>query len=115
MRADAAPRAWTGLLPPVAGRILRDAAGGRQPQVSVAVQGPGGTGKTMLLTRLASAYRAAGVRVFDECTAPASAELTDPVAVIVDDAQRLTEANAQRLHDLVGHPLARVTVAYRPW
>ncbi|SDY18084.1 regulatory protein, luxR family [Modestobacter sp. DSM 44400] len=112
---DAAWAAWTGLLPPVAGRLLRDAVGGRHPQVSVAVQGPGGTGKTILLTQLATAYRNAGVAVANEYTAPAPGELTDRVAVIVDDAQRLTEERAGRLRELVGHPLARVTVAYRPW
>jgi DNA-binding CsgD family transcriptional regulator len=110
-----APTGWTGLLPPMAGRILRNAAGGRANSGSVAVQGPGGTGKTTLLTQLATAYRTAGVRVTDEHTAPSSGELTDPVAVIVDDAQRLTEDTAGRLRELLGHPLARVAVAYRPW
>jgi len=114
-RNMAAPVAWTGLLPPVAGRILRDASAGRRAAASLAVQGSGGTGKSVLLAQLASAYGEAGVQVADEHTAPTPGELTDQVAVLVDDAQHLTEASAMRLRELVDHPLARVVVAYRPW
>ncbi|MGY1690187.1 LuxR C-terminal-related transcriptional regulator [Geodermatophilus sp. SYSU D01105] len=94
---------------------VRELAGppGR-PAVPVTVQGPGGTGKTLLLTELAAAHRRAGLPVLE--AAPVDpAELPDEFAVVVDDAHRLTEAAAAGLIGLVRHPGARVSIAYRPW
>jgi DNA-binding CsgD family transcriptional regulator len=108
-------RDWTPPLPAGVGRLLQDARGGGSQLSAVAVQGPGGTGKSLLLTRLASAYRDAGIPVCDARSAPAAADLTGDLAVLVDDAQRLTPAAAERVRDLLGHPRARVTLAYRPW
>ncbi|MBY3553801.1 LuxR family transcriptional regulator [Modestobacter lapidis] len=107
--------AWTTPLPAGAGQLLQDARGGGSQLSAVAVQGPGGTGKSLLLTRLASAYREAGIPVADARSAPAAADLTGDLAVIVDDAQRLTPAGAERVRQLLAHPRARVTLAYRPW
>ncbi|MGY1592019.1 LuxR C-terminal-related transcriptional regulator [Geodermatophilus sp. SYSU D00708] len=95
--------------------VVRELAGhaGRSA-VPVTVQGPGGTGKTRLLEELAAAHRRAGLPVLD--AAPADpAVLPDAFAVVVDDAHRLTEAAAAGLIDLLRHPGARVSIAYRPW
>ena len=106
---------WAAPLPTGAGQLLQDARGGGSRMTAVAVQGPGGTGKSLLLTRLAAAYRDAGIPVADARTAPAAADLTGDLTILVDDAQRLSPAGAERVRDLLGHPGARVTLAYRPW
>ncbi|MCZ2806978.1 helix-turn-helix transcriptional regulator [Modestobacter sp. VKM Ac-2983] len=108
----------------VAGRVLPP--GGGRPLPSVAVQGPGGTGKTVLLAELAAAYRAAGVPVVDAHSAPpvtavpasgsvASGDVTSEVAVVVDDGHRLSPGTCRRLRDLVVSGRTPVTLAYRPW
>ncbi|MGY1640296.1 LuxR C-terminal-related transcriptional regulator [Geodermatophilus sp. SYSU D00703] len=95
--------------------VARELAGpAGRPAVPLTVQGPGGTGKTRLLTELAAAHRRAGLPVLDR--APAGpADLPDAFAVVVDDAHRLTEAAAAGLIDLLRHPGARISIAYRPW
>jgi len=111
---------WARSLRVVAGRLLDS---GAHPVPSVAVQGPGGTGKTLLLAELTAAYRAAGVPVVGADGAPTAAALpggpdgnaAGVVAVVVDDGQRLTAEACRRLRDLVVSRRARVTLAYRPW
>lgn len=97
------PTGWTTALPAGAGQLLRDARGGGTVRSAVAVQGPGGTGKSVLLQQLATAYRSAGIPVADVRSAPAPADLTGDLAVIVDDAQRLTPDGADRLRGLLDH------------
>jgi DNA-binding CsgD family transcriptional regulator len=119
-RHRSAPTHWAQSLRLVAGRVLP--AAGERPVPSVAVQGPGGTGKTLLLAELAAAYRAAGVPVVGPEDAPTGAPApadgtgnrTSEVAVVVDDGQRLSAATCRRLHGLVVSGRARVTLAYRP-
>ena len=82
---------------------------------AVAVEGPGGTGKTVFLRELAEAHRRAGRAVVDARTAPDADEVTTEVAVLVDDAHRLDTREAARLGRLLHHPWASVSVAYRPW
>jgi DNA-binding CsgD family transcriptional regulator len=116
-----APTHWAESLRLVAGRLVPTAGG--HPVPSVAVQGPGGTGKTLLLAELTAAYRVAGVPVVGVDDAPTSAasdsdstgNRTSEVAVVVDDGHRLTAEVCRRLRDLVVTGRARVTLAYRPW
>ncbi|MGY1811184.1 LuxR C-terminal-related transcriptional regulator [Blastococcus sp. SYSU D00820] len=90
------------------------AAGTRRGAGPVAVQGPGGTGKTLLLGELATAYSRAGLPVLELAEA-AAAPATAEFAVLVDDAHRLSADDAGRVHALLDHPGARVALAYRPW
>ena len=60
----------------------------------VLVQGPGGTGKTVLLAALARRYRAAGVAVADARSTPVPDDVEGELAVLVDDAHWLTAADA---------------------
>jgi DNA-binding CsgD family transcriptional regulator len=87
--------------------LVREVAAG--VPLTVTVQGPGGTGKTHLLRDLAVAYGRAGLAVHDGVPG-------DPagVAVVVDEAHRLTADTAVRLVELVrsGVPVA---LAFRPW
>ncbi|MGK5113489.1 LuxR C-terminal-related transcriptional regulator [Geodermatophilus sp. CPCC 205506] len=80
---------------------------------AVTVQGPGGTGKTLLLGELAAAYERAGVPVLDP--AGTCAPPSGPFVVVVDDAHRLAEGPAARVRELMGAPEARVVLAFRPW
>jgi DNA-binding CsgD family transcriptional regulator/tetratricopeptide (TPR) repeat protein len=89
------------------------APSGRVPAV-VTVQGPGGTGKSLLLRELATAHERAGLAVLDTVPEDPSA-LPGPVAVLVDDAHRLAEADVDRLAVLLRSPAARVVLALRPW
>lgn len=84
-------------------------------ETTVTVQGPGGTGKTVLLAALAASSREAGVPVVDVRTAPPPDDVTGGLAILVDDAHRLTPADAARVGALLGLPGVRVAVAYRPW
>src|SRR4051812_12101365 len=111
---------WARSLRMVADRLLPAAAPHTVP--SVAVRGPGGTGKTLLLAELTAAYRAAGALVVPTEDAPTGSTTTDDltgnrvgeVAVVVDDGQRLTPDSCRRLQELVLTRRARVTLAYRP-
>jgi DNA-binding CsgD family transcriptional regulator/tetratricopeptide (TPR) repeat protein len=86
---------------------------GRGPAV-VTVQGPGGTGKSLLLGELATAHERAGLAVLDAVPEDPAA-LTGPVAVLVDDAHRLPEDDVARLGVLLRSPAARLVLALRPW
>ncbi|SDO05440.1 helix-turn-helix transcriptional regulator [Geodermatophilus sp. DSM 45219] len=89
------------------------APAGRAPAV-VTVQGPGGTGKSLLLAELATAHERAGLAVLDAVPEDPAA-LPGPVAVVVDDAHRLTGDDVVRLGGLLRSPAARVVLALRPW
>ncbi|MGY1681293.1 LuxR C-terminal-related transcriptional regulator [Geodermatophilus sp. SYSU D01176] len=89
------------------------APSGRAPAV-VTVQGPGGTGKSLLLGELATAHARAGLAVLDAVPEDPCA-LPGPVAVLVDDAHRLAETDVTRLALLLRSPTARVVLALRPW
>ena len=69
----------------------------------------------MLLAEWARAYAAAGLAVVGAHTAPDPSELEGGIAVVVDDAHLLTADDAARVRALLGHPLAHVAIAYRPW
>jgi DNA-binding CsgD family transcriptional regulator len=89
------------------------APSGRVPAV-VTVVGPGGTGKSLLLAELATAHERAGLAVLDAVPEDPAA-LPGPVAVLVDDAHHLPDADVARLGALLRSPAARVVLAHRPW
>jgi DNA-binding CsgD family transcriptional regulator len=77
----------------------------------VGVRAPGGYGKTALLTRWATIYRDAGVRVCD-----GRDELPErDAAVLVDDAHQLDDNRLRALRELAVSGDVRMAVAYRPW
>ena len=81
---------------------------------SVIIQGPGGTGKTLLLAELATAYRQAGLTVVDGAD-PDPNIPAEGFAVLVDDAHRLSDETALRVRRLLRRPGVRLAVAFRPW
>lgn len=93
--------------------LLAAVAADADAPLAVAVVGPGGHGKTVLLRQLARAYADAGARVLP--VGPGSAPLDPDAVLLVDDAQTLAEARLRELRDLVETRRARVAVAYRPW
>jgi hypothetical protein len=108
--------------PPVPRRSLEDDLGVPSflgPDVpgdgTVVVQGPGGSGKTLLLASLARGCREAGIPVVDLAAAPSPADVTGDLAVLVDDAHRLSAAEAARAGELAALPGVRVLLAHRPW
>lgn len=92
------------------GAVAADPAG----PVAVAVTGPGGHGKTALLTELARAHRHAGATVLEGV--PGSAGQASPEAVLlVDDAHLLDDTRLETLRRLVVARRHRLLVGYRPW
>jgi len=96
---------------PEVDQLLSDAARDRLPAVLVVV-GPGGSGKSWLLGRLASTLRSAGRRVVDGSVLVAAG--SGPTAVLVDDAHHLTEAAAERMLHRADDPDRCTVVAVRP-
>lgn len=82
---------------------------------TVVVQGPGGTGKTVLLAALARRCREAGIPVVDLGVAPSPPDVTGDIAVLVDDGHRLSADEAARVGELATLPGVRVLLAHRPW
>ncbi|GEC21523.1 helix-turn-helix transcriptional regulator [Pseudonocardia hydrocarbonoxydans] len=77
------------------------------------VVGPGGYGKTVLLSAVAAAYTAAGVPVRRDVPAPG--EPLDPAgALVVDDAHLLPEDRLRHLTELAAADGGRIVVAHRP-
>src|SRR5246127_863725 len=70
-----------------------------------------GTGKTSTLTAIRAALRASGVNVTGRV--PSSGPTAD-VAVVVDDAHVLTDAELRALATWADHPAATVVVAAEP-
>ena len=96
-------------------RALRTVGDGPGAATAVVLQGPGGTGKSLLLADLAAAHRQAGRAVASARSAPEPEGLSGSLAVLVDDAHRLTHDTARRVRALLGHPSVRVVLACRPW
>ncbi|WP_324275198.1 hypothetical protein [Blastococcus brunescens] len=114
VRATESPPTWAGSSRALARRVVDEHDGG-DGATHVAVRGVGGTGKTALLAELARSYRAAGITVVDAQGAPEPGDVTHPLAVLVDDAQRLTLRTTGRLRALLQQPRVRLVLAYRPW
>jgi DNA-binding CsgD family transcriptional regulator len=96
-------------------RALQTAGDGRGAATAVVLQGPGGTGKSLLLADLAVAHRQAGRAIANARTAPDPGSFSGPLAVLIDDAHRLTDDAARRVSGLLGHSSVRVAIACRPW
>jgi len=95
---------------PVARRLLREAP---ERLGRLDVVGPAGTGKSVLLDALADVMERAGRTVLRE--APV-AHADDPrVALLVDDAHRLSPADLARLAALAEGDVGVLVVAHRPW
>jgi DNA-binding CsgD family transcriptional regulator/tetratricopeptide (TPR) repeat protein/ABC-type uncharacterized transport system YnjBCD ATPase subunit len=82
------------------------------------ITGPGGCGKTPLIEAAARAYAEAGVPVVRDL--PAEDQVDGPadpagVAVLIDDAHLLNEAELARLSQLALFPGQRLLVAHRRW
>ncbi|MFG1836862.1 LuxR C-terminal-related transcriptional regulator [Micromonospora sp. NPDC049175] len=82
--------------------------------LAVGIAGPGGHGKTALLTELARVHQRAGIPV--RTAAPEPDEPVDPdTLVLVDDAHLLDDARIEVLLRLLGARRHRLVVAHRPW
>jgi DNA-binding CsgD family transcriptional regulator len=78
------------------------------------VVGPGGHGKTVLLTAIAAAWTGAGVPVRRD--APAPGEPLDPAAaLVVDDAHLLPDDRLRHLTGLAAGAAGRIVVGHRPY
>lgn len=83
--------------------------------IVAAIQGAGGYGKTTMLTRIARIYRDAGVEVYAPDDVSAEFMATADVALLADDAHRLSEGKLRELCTLAESRSPRLIVAYRPW
>ncbi len=81
----------------------------------VVVEGPGGTGKTALLAEVADGYRAAGLTVVGPSGEDQPNVAAGRVAVVLDDAQWLSDEVIGLVHRLVADGGCRVALACRPW
>ncbi|WP_203921784.1 helix-turn-helix transcriptional regulator [Rugosimonospora africana] len=84
----------------------------------VGVEAPGGYGKTATLDEMVQRYRQAGVEVVGAEALGSTGEALGPVggvAVVIDDAHQLPEAQVVQLCRLAETPGARLVVGYRPW
>ena len=106
MESALAERTYVGP-PGGAGLVARIAADPAAP-LTAAIVGPGGTGKTMLLSLVAAAYADAGVGVsrFPDL---------DGSVLLVDDAHLLSDADLRQVGVLAADPAARLVLAHRPW
>ncbi|MFD9957850.1 LuxR C-terminal-related transcriptional regulator [Amycolatopsis sp. NPDC058986] len=87
----------TELVHPAAQRLLADVSADPADPLRLTVVAPGGYGKTTLLDALEACYRAAGID-----------------AVLVDNADRLGEAELDRLTALADRTDAPIVLAHRP-
>jgi len=108
-RAEAPPAVDAALAgSPAARRLLREAP---ERLGRLDVVGPAGTGKSVLLHALADVMERAGFTVLRELP-------DDPgpqVALLVDDAHRLSPADLTRLTTLAEGEVGVLVVAHRPW
>ncbi len=85
--------------------------------LTVAIVGPGGTGKTFFLDAVARQYEQAGVDVIRGSASrriPPD-RLSPTQAVLVDDAHRLEPAFLDELRGFAETQSARLVMTYRPW
>jgi len=108
-RAQAPPAVDAALAgSPVARRLLREAP---ERLGRLDVVGPAGTGKSVFLDALADVMERAGFTVLRECPAEPGRQ----VALLVDDAHRLSPADLTRLTTLAEGEVGVLVVAHRPW
>jgi DNA-binding CsgD family transcriptional regulator len=100
-----------GEVPANARDILSALAGGAQTPVKVLVSGGIGTGKTTILAAFRDALRDAGLTVLTR--PPRDGDQPD-AAVVIDDAQLLTDAELSALVERVDDPAATIVVAAEP-
>nr|WP_210481203.1 LuxR C-terminal-related transcriptional regulator [Naasia sp. SYSU D00948] len=110
-------RSRAGLLNPVPGTaaasLLAEAAGSPERRLVAGITGPGGTGKSTLLDRLADRYSGAGLPIASHPSAlPGRA---GRAALLVDDAHLLADDALRDLHSAVARPELDLVVAYRLW
>ncbi|CQD09334.1 transcriptional regulator [Mycobacterium europaeum] len=98
-------------VPPDARRIVNALADGAQTPVKVLVSGGVGTGKTTVLAAVRDALRGAGVTVLTR--PPRDGDRPD-AAVVIDDAQLLTDTELLALAERIADPAATVVVAAEP-
>ncbi|MBW0088814.1 LuxR family transcriptional regulator [Pseudonocardia sp. KRD-184] len=92
---------------------LRDVASDPVTTRRIDVVGPGGYGKTAVLTALAATWAAAGVPVRRD--APEPGEPLDPgTALVVDDAHLLPDDRLRHLTALAAGDTGRIVIAHRP-
>ncbi|RBY88692.1 helix-turn-helix transcriptional regulator [Blastococcus sp. TF02A-26] len=111
-----------GSRPTVAATVQDLVTGSRATAAPVTVQGPGGTGKSVLLGELAAAHGRRGVPVLELDDVPCDDDgavrheaLPERCAVLVDDAHQLTPAAARSVGALLYRPGVALTLAFRPW
>ncbi|MCY7341978.1 MAG: LuxR C-terminal-related transcriptional regulator [Pseudonocardia sp.] len=102
---------------PTAARIVALIAAEPGASLAAAVVGPGGTGKTTVLDRMAAEYRRAGVQVVrGDARDRVPRDRLDPgAAVLIDDAHRLEPGFLDDLRGFADDESVRLVVAYRPW
>ncbi len=99
---------------PAAVELVREVH--REPEAArlVGIVGPAGSGKSVTVREITSAWRAHGVDVHVG-SPPDDAGLADDVALVVDDAHLLDDAAVERVRRRAAEPGARVVVTRRPW
>lgn len=102
---------------PSAAWVFRQIAAAPSAPLTVAVVGPGGTGKSALLDAVARQYEETGTAVvrWDSAAGLRPDALNSDKPVLVDDAHRLEPTVLDELRTLAEADAARVMVAYRPW
>ncbi|MFC0527935.1 helix-turn-helix transcriptional regulator [Phytohabitans kaempferiae] len=93
--------------------LLATASAAPHAPSRVAIQAPGGYGKSLLLSELARIYRRADVAVVDVWQ---TESLPDgPFVLILDDAHRLGDERLREVRALVEARRPGLVLAYRPW
>lgn len=101
---------------PSTAELLRHIGEHPAAPLSVAIMGPGGTGKTATLDAVARAYERAGVAVLRRGGLEALPGRADPDrAVLVDDAHLLDDRRLAAVRALGDTAGCRLVLAYRPW
>ncbi len=100
---------------PVAGWILRQIGSEVGEPLTAAIVGPGGTGKSTLVSAIAAAYDTAGVPAVRVGPDTDVGALADGIPVLVDDAHRLAPDTLAILRERARRDDARMVVSYRPW
>ncbi|WP_246106416.1 LuxR C-terminal-related transcriptional regulator [Pseudonocardia kunmingensis] len=98
---------------PAARRLVHEAAARSAAVQRVAVIGPGGHGKSVLLDALAAAFAAAGATVVRELAGRTALGPDD--VLLLDDAHLLAPAELEHVAALAATPGGHLVVAHRPW